>query len=703
MIDWAPDASPLRALPARTTAYRDVVRSELLPPKPVFEPAELETLDAFVTAAAIKPEGMRPFDLSQHRHLIELYAERRDAPMRRVVVMKAAQMGLTIRLLNRALWWVADSNSMINTALLFPSRDSVLELSATRFRPMVRSSARMMELIKDVDKVDVIRVGRSNMRFRGTRSGISIDSFPADVLLFDEVRLMSLKAISRAQVRVSESTIRGPGDVRGIIELNSTAGFPGLDIHSYFERSTRGYWHTHCPDEHCPLHEAGIPLPLEFAENHTRVIGRMRDGRYYLRCPRCGARIRDAQDGHYHHQQPDAMWRGYQFSQLLKGEEYLNSMIMPELEAGDNPAEFYNARLGLPYEDRNAVPAGREVVLANIDPARLHRWPLEPLGFNAEWRAMGMDQRAGEKHIVVKTLLPDGRHRLDHVEVIEASGLHAVDIVVQRITEWGVKIFLGDGEPSYDLFVQIARRVEELGLPCEVWLQDYLDGVNDIVAWEDRRKEKSIRRTSGELKYEKRAKVDRYKALDWSLGLFQRRNNVLPIDLLERMQTRQIAGKRQPLSVGDEYVTHLGNLAKVRLPVTRIDKSTGESFEVVGEYRQAWRNLRLDPHFAHADLYANLGLKRMQGTGRIFGAGAKDITDHPKPEELGLPADLAPSVLERRLERAKAKVCGTCRFFDAVRSECKHQFFHGKRVIVAADHPSCSEGLWRRRRPGDDP
>lgn len=697
MIDWSLDESPFTALPKRHESYWDAVRAEMLPPKPVFEEDELATLDAFVAAAAIKPEGTRPFDLSEHKHLIELYAEQRAHPYRRMVVMKAAQMGLTIRLLNRAFWWVADAEQMVNTALLFPSRDAVLELSATRVRPMARSSSRLMELIKDVDRTDVVRVGRSNMRFRGMRSGISMDSFPADVLLFDEVRLMSIAAIDRTMVRVSESSIRDEDGTRGIIELNSTAGFPGMDIHRWYERSSAGVWHTRCPDVSCSLHKGGIPLPYEFAENHTRVIAQRRDGRYYLKCPRCGARIRDPQDGYYVHARPNAPWRGYQFSQLLKGEDYLNAMIMPTYLAGDNVAEFYNSRLGIPYEDREAVPASREVVLGNIDPARLHEWPLEPLGYTGEWRAMGMDQRAGEKHITVKTILPDGRHRLDHIEVIEASGTEARDIIVQRIHEWGCKIFVGDGEPSYDLFVSIGREVQRLGIPCEVWLQDYVDGVANIVEWEDKRKDKKIRRSSGELKWESRALVDRYKALDWSLRLFTLRNNVLPVNLLERMQTRTIGGRKQPLSVGEEWVTHMGNLAKVRLPVLKRDASTGESFEVVGEYRQAWRNLRLDPHFAHANLYADLGLKKVSGTGTLFGAGARE-PERVLKREVGLPTELAPSVLAKRARRQRERVCGNCQFFDAANELCTHSYFAGKRVKVTADHPQCSEGLWRRRK-----
>src|SRR5699024_1351532 len=144
----------------------------------------------------------------------------------------------------------------------------------------------------------------------------------------------------------------------------------------------------------------------------------------------------------------------------------------------DNIPEFYNSRLGLPYEDTTAVPANRDTVLANCDPAGVYHWPA-PYGPSPGWRALGLDQRAGEKHVVIKTLLPDGRHRLDHLEVIEEAGVEAAERVLELARAWGVKIYVGDGEPSYDLHKMIADRLTAHGV--NVWMQDYVDGVTAIV------------------------------------------------------------------------------------------------------------------------------------------------------------------------------------------------------------------------------
>jgi len=272
-----------------TPEYAEAARRLLLRPPPEFTQAELATLLSFVKASGMKPEGPGgpPFSLEGRPYLVPLYEERRDKPFRRLVIMKAAQMGLTVKLLYRAAWWVADGRQRVNVALMFPTLEAVLDLQKSRFRPMFRSSARMMRMVGDVDAASLVRVGVSTLRFRGMRSGIGVDSFPADVMLFDEVRLMDLATVERAFVRVSESRLMGPEGVRGIIELNSTAGFPDMDIDRWFQRSTMNYWRTPCPNPACKNHTRGIVMPLRWPE----VVGQ--DGnRLYYQCRTASGRYR---------------------------------------------------------------------------------------------------------------------------------------------------------------------------------------------------------------------------------------------------------------------------------------------------------------------------------------------------------------------------------------------------------------------------
>lgn len=687
-------------------AYAETLQDSVTPPKPVFTAEELATLGAFVKAAALKPEGARVFDLSDFRHMIPIYNESRADPMWRMTIMKAAQMTLTIWLLNRAFWWTADASQMVNTALLFPSKDSVTDLSATRFKPMLESSSRLQELVAKggVDNVGIKRLGISNMYFRGMRSGIGLDSFPADVLLYDEVRLMSVAAVARARVRVSESTLRNPvtGE-RGIIAYNSTAGMPGADIHKLFMRSTQGYFATRCPDVKCARHKDGVVLPLEFVDNPANIIGQdPHTGWYYLRCPKCGARIADPQEGFYRHAlklaDAEEGW-GFQFSQFLKGEGYLNGVIMPDWNAQDNVPEFINSRVGLPYENPDAVPASEKVVRSNIDPTGLFRWEFNdiglvaPLGYDGLWRAMGVDQRAGEKHVVIKTLLPDGRHRLDYTEIVEKSGADAVSRLEYLAIAWGCKIMLMDGEPAYDLFVSVARR---LAGRVEVWLQDYVGGVEDVVRWQDKRNDKQLRRSSGELKWEQVANMNRYRAIDWSLNLWVTRRNLLPTNFDEVKLPRTLRGVETFRPIAEEFIKHMGNIARVKNWNTMTDQSTGQRFNKPGDYTMEWRPIDFDPHFVHANMYADVGLKKMWGINSVFVAGGSDKSPKPNRHEQNMPPSIAPSVVKKQLERALAKTCGICVHFDAAGGRCAHPAHGTLSVRTTATSPACKYPGFKR-------
>ena len=668
-----------------------VAVAKVLPPKPVFSAEELSHFGDWVALTGMKPEGARQFDLSKYPYQTELYNETRKHPRARVVIMKAAQTGLTVKLLNRAMWLCSDVRKQVNVGLGFPSRDAVEQLAASRFRPQLYTSARMIELIRDVNRVDLMRLGVSNMRFLGLRSGITNDSNPLDAELIDEVRLIASTTVERFMIRTSESTlIDEETGARGLIELNSTAGFPAQDIHRYFLDSTQGWWATPCSDVKCRRNRSGIMLAREFAENLGRVIGQEDSGRYYLRCPRCGARITDDMQaqGFYIHENPGAQWTGYQFSQLVKGEDFLNNDIMPAWNRAINLPEFHNSRLGLPYMDSEAVPASRTVVEACADETGDYHWPREPLGRDGRYRALGVDQRAPEKHCVIKSLDGNGNERLEHVCVLEASGEEAAAQIVRLARAWGVSILVMDGEPSYDLFIMVAR-----ALPKRmVWQSDYVDGQAETIRWADKHSDKQQKKASGETKYEYRVLVDRYKGLDWSLGLFARRKVVLPAmnDLYALRTPRQMAGVQQFHSAAEEFVTHLGNLARYKAE-KRVKLGNGESIHVPGEYILRWRYLNLDPHYAHANLSASVGLARRHSTGSIIGIEESGPVSQTGPEA-NLPPSARPSVLMEEAERKLANTCGSCRHFKLQGGAglCGHPDAIG-RIQVGETDPGCDE------------
>lgn len=683
-----------------------VIRAKMLPPDPVFTDEELSNFGGWVKATGMKPEGARDFDLSKYPYQRDLYNEDRAAFRSRVVIMKAAQTGLTVKLLNRSMWLTADVRRQINVGLGFPTQDAVEKLAASRFKPQLYTSARMIELMRGVgdsrlkkDSVGLVRLGISNMRFLGLRSGVSADSNPLDAELVDEVRLVPAVTVERFKLRVTESTLidrtNGPRNgARGIIELNSTAGFPNQDIHRYFLDSTQGWWATPCPDHKCRRSRTGVILAREFASNPGKVIGRRDDGRYYLKCPTCGAHITDdmQQRGFYIHENPEAMWLGYHFSQLVKGEDHLNTFIMPSWNLGINMPEFYNSVLGLPYMDTDAIPATKEIIERCCDDTLA--WVREPPGRDGKWRAMGIDQRAPEKHIVIKSLDQNGVEVLEHVQILEASGLDAAaKRIVKLAKDWGVSIVVIDGEPSYDLAVEVGRLAPK-GL---VWLSDYADNQDDIVQWDDKRRDQRIRKSTGEVKYEYRVVVDRYKGIDWSLGMFARGKIRLPrrSEFYELRQERTIGGVLGFASVSEEFVTHLSDMARYKVQ-KEVSIGKGEKIAIPGEYVLRWRWMTVeDPHFVHANLSASVGLARRKLAGGVDSFHLPEPSN-PGPLEAGIPEQLRPSTIQPMLAERTRNTCGRCRFYNPQSDKeghCKHPLLSHRQVTVGAADVGCEEFL----------
>jgi hypothetical protein len=648
----------------RRERYLAQLQEGLSLPATEFSSDELRSLRHFAEVAGIQPEGSggNSFDLSGRTYLHYLYEEDRQQLKPRIVVMKAAQMGLTVRMLFRAAWLTADVGRRVNVALMFPSQEAVEDLHKTRFRPMMQSSRRMLSLIEgNVDSLEVVRIGVSNMRFRGMNSGIAVDSFPADALLFDEVRLMDRTVIERAFARTSDSHLMDARGRRGVIELNSTAGFPNSDIHYYFEQSTQKHWHTHCPNVRCDNNSGFV-----MAESWPKCVDAERL-RYV--CPKCGTEIEDTQSGFYEALGPlDAEWDGYAFNQIMKGRGHLRELWQAYVRMvvnGANPSEFYNSYLGLPHLDPDAILVTPEVFRAAQGLDGGYRWPAQGAHPDGWVTSMGIDQRPGEKHVTVVRKSSDGRFYLAHLEVVERSGQDAVTYCVELARRWKVDILVVDSMPAYDFAVGLGRTLGER----LVWLAEYVHDRDQPIEWSDQRDRESVRKTSGEAKYEQIVKIDRYKHLLQFLTAWRERRVVLPVNLGEKVQEVTRDGKRVQVQVGFELGRHLENIVKASIPRKRRDPVSGLEIDT-GQFDETFRHRAVDPHFVHSMGYAVAGLMRDSPRGRLFlsGSGYLELAGNPysRPLEERVP-------LPKKRYKA-GEVCGNCRFFqangDAVSGRC---------------------------------
>jgi len=629
----------------------------------IFTTSELQDFREWCTNSGILPEGPggSPFSLTTRKYLEDIYNQTREAPPRRMVKRKAAQLGLTVQMLYRAAWFCADPHQRLNVGLYFPSDTEVLDLHSTRFRPMMRSSGRMMRLVGagGTDNVRVVRLGTSNMRFRGMRSITGTDSVPLDVVLFDEVRLMSTALIERAFLRISASTA-WPGNPPGIIDLQSTAGFPGADIDAYFQQSTKHTWHVSCPNTRCKNHTGFImehawPDCVDFTQQH------------YI-CPKCGTRIPDPQAaGRYERLGPaDAYWDGYTFSKILLGEPYLPEMIRAYesmVIAGQNPSEFYNSFLGLPHRDPNAVIITEPIFDASMQLEPTYVWPTPdtpaPTG---EWfTGMGVDQRLEEKHIIILRRAPTGKIYLAHAEVILAQEGISEETVRERVAAiaqtWRVNVGVVDRMPDYSFSSGLARM-----FAGGMWhLAEYKDQQDEPLRWADLDDIEQFERTQAEGRYPYLVKIHRYAHLLQAFNLYRQHRLITPVDALTAKQQEVIKkGRRIITPIGALLKEHLANIAKVSIPIIRRHPTTGEEIRT-GKYQYVFRHLALEPHFAHAFAYAVAAVYRRTAITTITGGTTPNKPPPPTPTEKI--AQLPPHLQPRTQGLHQKNACITCRFF----------------------------------------
>ncbi|PZA08276.1 phage terminase large subunit family protein [Meiothermus sp. Pnk-1] len=639
----------------------------IAPPTPEFSPEELATLESFARASGIRPEGPGgpPFSLEGREYMQPLYDERREDPYYRLVIMKSAQLGLTIHELYRGAWFTADARRRVNVGFFFPSQNAVYDLSASRFKPMFQNASRMMRLADagGLARVDVVRFGVSVMRFRGMKSGVSMDSVPLDALLFDEVRLMSRAAIERVQKRVLESKHVSPTGLKGIIQLGSTAGFPDSDIHAYFLQSDQHWFMTRCPGPLCE-NRHGFNLAQAWVDTQGAVVNASDPADLHYRCPRCGRRIEHVLEGDWERLGPaDAEWRGYQMNRTLKGPRELPQLwrnFQTMVVGGVNPAEFYNSDLGLPHKDPNAVIVTAAVFNEGkqVDPD--YHWPLEPeRPPRAAARAFGIDQKPGQKHVLIAEWGPNGRIYPVHLEIVEEEGVdergkdRAVERTVAILRQWNVDVGVVDAEPSFDYALGVAQRMPR----GAVWLADYLDDRDQPLEWSDQRGSEKISLSKREAKYEYWVKIDRYKHLLQAFTLFRHHRVAVPVDLERKGQELWVDGTRKWVSLGDEWRRHMGNIARTSLPRRRKHPETGEIIDE-GKFSYTFRHLSVEPDFAHAWGFCVAALMRDAGSTQMV------PTTPPPTHRTGtlqdqLPEALRPVALAKKVD----KTCSSCQFF----------------------------------------
>jgi phage terminase large subunit GpA-like protein len=250
------------------------------------------------------------------------------------------------------------------------------------------------------------RIGEALFLFGWTSGKATTESFPMDVLTFDEVQEMSLAQMEKARERLSASSFR-------YNLMGSTANWPDSDIHFWYKEGTQHRFHTECPTcGACRPLDDYFPACIAWDPEQVDTLTK-RPGAYRYVCE-AGHWIDDPQRGEWRPGNPDAWIVSAHFPQMLSP-TISPGEIMDKFNNATDRKNFYNRVLGKPWLDPSQIPVTLEHMARCVEEGKKAGlvWKTRARG-----AFMGIDQMGQHNVVVIKERLPDGRQAVIHLEEI---------------------------------------------------------------------------------------------------------------------------------------------------------------------------------------------------------------------------------------------------------------------------------------------
>lgn len=258
-----------------------------------------------------------------------------------IVIMKAAQIGISEFGINRVLW--ASDQKWANRGVslyVFPKQEQMDDFSQDRVQRAVLGSIylkermRQTEITESANRTRLRRIAGSPIYFRGSDSVAQTRSIDADCVVCDEVDLFREGAVDRVKERMGSST-------SPLFMACSTPNYPGGPVDRLYENSDRRYYYLKC--EHCNCWqkltwEDNVVFTIPVTE--VRVI-----------CSKCKQPIDRLAKGEWVAENQGHYVHGYQISKLYAPRANLVEVALKFLEISDpeKAESFYNADLGMPH------------------------------------------------------------------------------------------------------------------------------------------------------------------------------------------------------------------------------------------------------------------------------------------------------------------------------------------------------------------
>lgn len=370
-----------------------------------------------------------PYSFKHHPWIREML----DTDHEDCIGQKAAQMGYTEAMLNRALYTI-DIKRRDVLYVLPNSNPDASDFSHARFDPALELSEHLSSIFSNRNNVGLKMAGEVSLYVRGSNSRKQLKSIPVSVIIFDEADEMEQEAMILGDERIS-------GHEEYQVWKISTPHIPNHGINMYFENSTQEFFHFKCP--HCSR-----SIQLIFPDclvitgddpNDPEILNT------HMICPMCKHKLKHETkheylaDGVWIPDYPGRLSRGFHINQLYSPSVKPSKLGIMYLRSHSNPAyeqEFYNSKLGLPHivsgaritdnhvedcmgEFKNQSTRADGAITMGVDVGKFLHWIV------TSWK---VDRKEGDiNDSCVAKVIAFGK-----IESSEEAGFHELDELLSR-------------------------------------------------------------------------------------------------------------------------------------------------------------------------------------------------------------------------------------------------------------------------------
>lgn len=613
-----------------------------------------------LAAAGMKVDGF-PFTLDDRPAMHFIYdlipSTIAEARGRTVVMMKCAQVGFTVMEMLAAIY-MALKFTPCKVGMYLPDRTLAAAKSSERFMPVVRTIPEAYDKLidrgedggdKGEGNVMIRNMADSRFHFMWTSGKVMTESFPMDVISYDEVQEIVPSDIEKTDERMSASRIK-------FKLMGSTANWPDSDIHYWYKRGTQHQFWTECP--HCfasNVLDDYFPECIKFDQASD-------DYRYV--CKECGGWIDDPQRGAWRAQHPESKITSVHFPQVLSPTVTPREIIESFFNA-DNMKNFYNRKLGKPYTDPSQVPINLEMLNACVEEGKRAGVVWQKSGKETY---MGIDQMGAFNICIIKQRLSDGRQAVIHVEEIYNDDPFAR--CSELMDEYGVAVCCVETLPNYNDAKRFAQK--HLG---RVFLAGYADLKEDMMRWGDAVVTKADQKTDHAERDRYVVTLNQFKCMQTSFARIAKLQCLFP-DPDGLTQEVLEKGHRKVIAVlKDHFFLHFTKTALI-----------SEKDEEQKLFKTKVVKVGIDPHGSFANMLCDIAWARSYGTSSFIIPklpGESRGTPRAAVERVmhGLP-DQVLQMLEP--DGILDQTCGRCGNFEKVTNWCRERKF-----LTRATDPGC--------------